>query len=78
MVLAGILAAALPETMGVATPETLNQAPQRSAADDARLVRLCALSEHVHSLQPLLRLGHRNDPGQRSASQISSGQQAWR
>ncbi len=42
MVLAGILAAALPETMGVATPETLNQAPQRSAADDARLVR-CAV-----------------------------------
>ena len=42
MVLAGILAAALPETAGVATPETLNQAPQRSAAEDARLVR-CAV-----------------------------------
>ncbi len=48
MVLAGILAAALPETAGVATPETLNQAPQRSAAEDARLVRLCC-----HDVQQL-------------------------
>ena len=49
MVLAGILAAALPETMGVATPETLNQAPSRGAADDARLVRsFCNSANLLH------------------------------
>ena len=45
MVLAGILAAALPETMGIATPETLNSQPsQRGAADDVRMVRIISIT----------------------------------
>ena len=38
MTLAGILAAALPETLGVATAETLSQPLLRGSPDDARMV----------------------------------------
>ena len=38
MTLAGILAAALPETLGVATAETLAQPLLRGAPDDTRMV----------------------------------------